>query len=284
MNQSVSSSSTEENAPVFDIALPYTGGGASITRLKRSERDFKWSGPAPVIQVKGKELFLAPGLTLVSGRTGIGKTLMIQALVRASDGLLAYINLLEPFNNADEVNANPVAYDLREAIELAAVSIAMGHVPVIDSLRILTYTASGATGKRGINMGMFGYLTALNNALAQAGASMVAVINPLLDEQEDYDAFISNCRSSVVSVIEVTSTARFVVSRRPNRDKLENFSYDPSLNSEIPRSPLLQPSGSISASANFPRSQSNSATRNRVNQLGANSTGEMVKGKVDFLN
>lgn len=286
MTTSASSSNTEEaQLPSFDIGLPYVDAGSNIKKIKTSDRAFRYTGTPPVIQVKGKELFLAPGLTLVSGPTGVGKTLVVQALIRASEGKLTYINLLEPFNNVDEIDANPVAYSLQEAIELAAMSVAMGLVPVIDSLRILTYTSSGATGKRGINMGMFGYLTALNNVLAQAGASMMAVINPLLDEKEDYDAFISNCRSSVVSVIEVTSNARFVVSRRPNRDRLENFSIDPKYDADIPMSPLkdIVP-GVISASGNFPRSPSTAATRSSIRQLGANSTGQMVKGEIDFLN
>lgn len=151
-----------------------------------------------------RNLLLPRGLTLLLGRTGRGKTLMMKHMVKLDDRL-TYVNVLEPFGSEEDIDQLETYYDLDDGIARGVELAYLGYVPILDSLRILTYISTGAQGKGGVNKGMFGYFTALNNCLARKYLSMVAAINPLLEDDESFEAFLKDAESSAAAIILATS-------------------------------------------------------------------------------
>lgn len=265
----------------YEVGLPYPEGAKIRFLPTESGRPrFKREGTIIELSASGRVLTLNPGLHLAVARTGIGKTSLLKQLCALEPDTFQYINLLEPFNDETERVQQIVTYDLEEAIKTCDILVAGGVVPVLDSLRVLVYTSTGATGKRGVNMSMFIYLSALSNALARAGGAMIAAINPLIDEADDYEFFLDNCRSAVAGVMEVKTKSSLEYTGRPDRKKTQNFSFKFSPNAAEAALPGL----AINANASDRPSDLARAMRPRLSELASPSVGKMIKGIVSTLN
>lgn len=152
-----------------------------------------------------RDVLLPPGLHVVMGATGAGKSSLIKFLDSATEGRLKRVNVLEPFDEMSELkDVTDIALDLGEAMAMAAAYSTKGVIPMIDSFRALVHSSTGGNaGKSGVNMAIFPDLTRFNNLLALQGVSMLAAINPL-SEKEQYEEFKRNVESSVVGLFEVT--------------------------------------------------------------------------------
>lgn len=157
------------------------------------------------IPANSRDVLLPPGLHVVMGSTGAGKSSLIKFFDSATDGRLKRINVLEPFDLLEELeDVSSIALDLSEAMAMAGAEALSGQIPMIDSFRALVHTSAGGNaGKSGVNMAIFPDLTRFNNLLALQGITMLAAINPL-SEREQYDEFKKNVESSVVGLFEVT--------------------------------------------------------------------------------
>lgn len=207
-----------------------------------------------VVDMGTWSLVLQPGLTIVTGTTGKGKTTFVtevQKRFTAMSGECYLIKIDEPvegsttdhrllqttmLNNSDFYSTNNVAQpsspgqsaetlvtDIDEALALATAAGAFTNnsMMIIDSLRGVLFETSGPAGSKGIVMPFFSKLTRISNALAAAGVSVIATVNPMDDDVDFVRAFNMKLSASVAAYIEVTGIAEddlsIRISERPDR-------------------------------------------------------------------
>lgn len=161
---------------------------------------------------------IVPGLLMVTGSTGLGKTqATIDLVEKLVDQLsVGWITLNEPALLSDAVNtAADVARILFQQEELP-------DVIVIDSFRLLQFSVAGTTRSGGVSSGLFEMLTELNNAAEQQGILLIGLFNPLASDADTAARFDSEIESSVQTVLKLTSrTTATVVSRATGRKRVD---------------------------------------------------------------
>lgn len=194
--------------------------------------------PLPMVDTSGRQLpSLPPGLTVIVGATGVGKTTMVRALqaAYAAQGgavRIAPAVVVEPVP-ADTAPETPLFLDVDSALAWA-VGIQTRDsavLPVLDSLRAPLFETSGAAGPKGIIMPFFTKLTRVSMTLAAHGRTVVATLNPMDESPEFVKEFLQKLSASVPAMIRVDQSDGSALrvtgsySRRPARQPVM-FSLD----------------------------------------------------------
>lgn len=169
---------------------------------------------------QGATAVLPLGVTVVLGKSGSGKTRltfnrMLGERLRAHGTDMRYYRVFEPQGGValDEdrfgVFAREFDFEAAFAQQLADDLLSdETRVLIVDSLRYLFYSSSsGATGKGGVNMGLFADLTALDVVASRLGKAIVVVVNPLTDDPDAF-SFYEEAAIGAVSGVLVCETPR----------------------------------------------------------------------------
>lgn len=162
-------------------------------------------------------VMLPPGLTVITGGTGSGKSTFVRALRDSMVGIVDVRRLLvvEPHDDGDEI-VNVPSYMSADSALVAAV---IGEyslqtkgkrrdIPalyVLDSLRAPLFETSGSAGSKGISMPFFAQLTRVSNCLAKAGISVMATINPMDDDTAYVASFNRKLSASLPALIQINA-------------------------------------------------------------------------------
>lgn len=172
---------------------------------------------------------LPPGVTIIIGRSGSGKTkLALERMTEMNDSVV-YARHGEPLDrrfveklssSADRDGIMLLPFEVDVATTIARFLFQDGSdVLIIDSLRYLFYAGGGATGKGGVNMTLFADISYLDVVANLRGKSLVVIINPLTDDDASYKAIVEAAKGSVSALIDVQSTTSFrYTSRYDERD------------------------------------------------------------------
>jgi energy-coupling factor transporter ATP-binding protein EcfA2 len=201
----------------------------------------------PII-VDGMKEFpaLPPGLIVVSGDTGAGKSTFIKALARQMP--LARLLAVEPHDTGEELAILPTFSSVDGAL-VAAVNASYNDPSTlfsIDSLRAPLFETEGAAGARGVIMPFFTQLTRVSNSLALAGISIVATVNPMNDDKDYVVEFMKKLSAAVPATILLNGMTRSsgldrftgTLSMRPNRAPMP-FSFESGVRSVIDHGDLI---------------------------------------------
>lgn len=187
------------------------------------------------IKVRGLDGYpsLPPGLTIVSGPTAVGKSTFVRALTQVMP--LRRLLAVEPHDTGVELETLPTFSSIDSALVYAigAAYSAPDDLYAIDSLRATLFETMGAAGSKGMSMQFFTQITRVSNALAMAGISLMATVNPMDEDPEYVKQFMSKLSASVPATILLESVERLgnggasftgSVQMRPNRTKM-GFTY-----------------------------------------------------------
>lgn len=172
---------------------------------------------------------LPPGVTMIIGKSGSGKTKLALERMTALNKNVSYVRYGEPLDRRfvqqltqakDMSRVDLLSFEVDVAAEIADFLFNENKdVLIIDSLRYLFYAGGGATGKGGVNMTLFADISFLDNVANLRGKSLVVIINPLTDDDASYRSIVEAAKGSVSALIDVQSTTsiRFT-SRYEERD------------------------------------------------------------------
>lgn len=203
----------------------------SLTKdLEPISRRLRWPEEPKVAKARSKQIslpfaasglngpvMLPPGLTVVTGSTGSGKSTFVRVLREAMAGVVDVRRLLvvEPHDDGDEI-VNVPSYTNADSALVAAVigeyaqqrSAKKRGLPVLyvlDSLRAPLFETSGSAGSKGISMPFFAQLTRVSNCLAKAGISILATVNPMDDDPAYVSSFNRKLSASLPALIQINS-------------------------------------------------------------------------------
>lgn len=178
---------------------------------------------------KNQTIHLPPGITGVLGRSGAGKSKLALGAINALNPRCAYVRYGEPLDkffvalmdmDPAEARAELLFFEADLAARIASFLFNdTEDVLLIDSLRYWVFASGGSTGKGGVNMSMFTELSFLDIVANLRGKSIVALINPLADDDVGYKFMLDVAKGSFSAVIDVQSpvSVRFS-SRYDDRD------------------------------------------------------------------
>lgn len=175
------------------------------------------------------KLQLPPGVTIIIGRSGSGKTKLALERMTALNENVIYARHGEPLdqrfvkslmNEPEKSGIMLLPFEVDVANAIAGFLFQDGSdVMIVDSLRYLFYAGGGATGKGGVNMTLFADISYLDVVANQRGKSLVVIINPLTDDDASYKSIIEAAKGSVSALIDVTSVTNIrYTSRYEERD------------------------------------------------------------------
>lgn len=156
----------------------------------------------PLMVGRRSEVVLHPGLFIISGATGVGKSRLLRALAGRVNGVR--LNVVEPYDTVEEINTLPDFQSVDEALVYAVRALKPGTLPMIDSLRSMLYELKGAAGPKGVVAVFFSVLTRVSNALAQSGFTVIATVNPMVSDPDYVTEFHQKLSSSVPGYVWLT--------------------------------------------------------------------------------
>lgn len=168
---------------------------------------------------KLKTLGLEPGMFVILGGTGSGKSTLVQELMNENQGEKKLVIHAEPLSHPaidPQYDKDPVYTSAAEYLlaEFAKFLFSDEDILFIDSFREFNYMSGGGTGKGGTNMGLFAELTKLSNLAAQFGKHVIGVHNPLAVDPEIERFLLSNMESSMPGVIHLPEVGKAKVVMR----------------------------------------------------------------------
>lgn len=168
-----------------------------------------------------KQLTLSPGAGCVLGRPGSGKTLFADTLSRRNPGRAATIRFREP-----EVDS--LLYERTLVRELWALLNSAAELIFVDSLRTTFYVSGGATGKGGVNMGIFPLLTAFDILAKHHGKVLLFALNPMTTDDDAITFYLEAAKGSVSHTLYATQPKALTISTRAAMTR-DDFSqkYEP---------------------------------------------------------
>lgn len=195
--------------------------GALIDRNQRYELD----GTGRV------HVTLPVGVTVVLGKAGSGKTRfafdhLFMATAARDQSSVRFIKFFEPGDSRvihESVRASFVEHHFEHQLAASLVDnlLADGReLTIVDSLRYLFYSSgSGATGKGGVNMGLFMDLTLLDILFSEFNKRLVVLVNPLTDDEDAFAFYREAAVGSVSAVMtmETPTTATYTNRYMPDR-------------------------------------------------------------------
>lgn len=168
------------------------------------------------------------GIVGISGGTEVGKSTFVRALSR----LIKIRRLLavEPHDTPEELTDVPCFSSADGALVEVVRQHYFGQSDVlhaIDSLRAPLFETDGPAGEKGVIMPFFTQLTRVSNALANAGITTIATINPMNENSDFVESFLKKLSAALPTTIlleDYTKQGRTevftgTVSARPNRTK-----------------------------------------------------------------
>lgn len=177
---------------------------------------------AAISLVTGRQaLKLSPGAGCVLGRPGAGKTLFADTLSSLNPGKAVTIRFREP-------ELDSLLYERSLVRELWAQLNSSAEVIFIDSLRTTFYVSGGATGKGGVNMGIFPLLTAFDILGKHHGKVLLFALNPMTTDDDAITFYLEAAKGSVSHTLYATQPKSLTVSSRSmaTRDEFK-MKYEP---------------------------------------------------------
>lgn len=193
---------------------------------------------------QSERIELPLGVTTVLGKAKAGKTyfahhLLFRSAIADDPQSANYIKWFEPSQpeNLREFSARVWEPDFEfQAAEVLAhclLNKTGADLTIIDSFRFRFYGESGgATGKGGVNMGLFMELTHLDRVAAQLGKRLVILINPMTNDDNAFEYYEEACIGAVAAHVslrdvgEARYESRFVKRRASSTLRL-NASLSP---------------------------------------------------------
>lgn len=201
--------------------------------------------PTMPFRVGNAPLVLPPGITVITGPTGVGKSSFLRELARIVEVDLALA--VEPHDDPADI-ADTAYFDSADAALMYLVRRQRAHIladqpapiAVLDSLRQAVFETTGAAGEKGMVMKFFTILTRVSTSLARNGISVLVTVNPLQTDPDALKAFIDRLKSSVPAVLELSSSDRSSggvsfrghVSARPDR-QARSFDFNGATASKV---------------------------------------------------
>lgn len=149
--------------------------------------------PGAVWANKSVSNFVMPsGLCLLVGRGGVGKTPLAHALASYAVEEYGVVRVGEPFAGYTGDNA-------AAAHALAECALRYGDV-VLDSIKDLLSSASGAAMKSGLSRGALAGLSTWSTVACELGSTVYVPVNASVDDQEVVDMLIEMARSNATMV------------------------------------------------------------------------------------
>lgn len=199
------------------LAFDQSGQLASNTRRFDID-ELRWEAVerlsiAPITLDTGRgELTLSVGAGVLFGKPDSGKTLFATTLNNLNENVKV-LRYREPEADSMLYEADLV-FALRDAMAIP------GTVIIVDSIRTVFYdTGSGATGKGGVNMGIFPLLTAYDILARQAGCVVLFALNPMTTDDDAIEFYLEAARGSVAHTIHATAPLSVRVSSRTKGDR-----------------------------------------------------------------
>lgn len=189
------------NPVPFDIEHLRFGGGAPT------------NGGAVTLDLGNKEkLTLDPGAGVILGKPDSGKSLFANTLAQRNPDLVRVIRFREP--EADSLlSERAFVLHFEEALRQDR------PVIFVDSLRTTFYTTSGATGKGGVNMGIFALLTAYDILARKCGKVVIFALNPMSTDDVAIDYYLEAARGSVSCTLYAAAPKLLRISSRSNKKR-----------------------------------------------------------------
>lgn len=154
----------------------------------------------------GRKWLLRPGVTVVFGLPGAGKTSLLQALA------VKFIDLGVPFSwvsfGEPESETFGSITDLAYLIETDMRSKGtVVPVVMVDSIKSLVYRSTGAAGARGVSSTMGEDISVLHVQARKAGLALILVVNPASSSKEVIETLVSQFKAGAGAVVDVQSIA-----------------------------------------------------------------------------
>lgn len=168
-----------------------------------------------------KQLKLSSGAGVVLGRARSGKTLLADTLRKRNPGDVTVLRYREPEHDS-------LLYEASLVEHLYAALNSSANVIFIDSLRTTFYVSGGATGKGGVNMGIFALLTAYDILARRLGKVILFALNPMTTDDDAISFYLEASRGSVTHTLHAVEPTVMIVSSRSftSRDDAR-MKYDP---------------------------------------------------------
>jgi hypothetical protein len=152
-------------------------------------------------------LKLGPGAAVVLGKPYSGKTLFADTLHKRNPTDVVVLRFREPEIDSMLFERNLVA-KFYKALKSSASCI------FIDSLRTTFYVSGGATGKGGVNMGIYGLLTAFDILAKHHDKVVMFSLNPMTTDEDAIQFYLEAAKGSVAHTIHATAPKLLNVSSR----------------------------------------------------------------------
>lgn len=155
------------------------------------------------LQLKELPEPIPPGMTIVVGEAGTGKSRFMGALARASSGVL--ISYGEPTAESDRPHLPLLCHRLGEGF-------GRSDTVLLDSLKSFLITASGNLGAGGLSKEVLSLIDDLAAASSKAGYHLIASVNPF--DVTDVDRFVLSYAATSTALIRLASADATHVSGR----------------------------------------------------------------------
>lgn len=175
-----------------------------------------------VLNLGPAKLHLDPGCGIILGKADSGKSLFADTIGRLNQDEVRVLRFREP--EADSLISErafiAAFYDVLTDTD--------SRVIIVDSLRTVFYSASGTTGKGGVNMGIFERVTAYDVLARRLGKLVLFALNPMSSDADAIDFYLEAARGSVSHTFHATAPLSFRLSSRTGRDRgWKTMNYDP---------------------------------------------------------
>lgn len=163
--------------------------------------------PTMTFETGRADLVFTPGAGCVLGKPSSGKTLLADTLAARNPGRAVTVRFREP-----EVDS--LLYERSFVRELWSHLNSSAELIFIDSLRTTFYIAGGATGKGGVNMGIFPLLTAFDILGKHHGKVLLFALNPMTTDDDAINFYLEAAKGSVSHTLYATQPKNLQISSR----------------------------------------------------------------------
>lgn len=166
-------------------------------------------------------LELDPGAMIVLGVADSGKTLLSRTLEQRNPRAVQVLRFREP-------ESDSLLYEEELLRQFRLALLGPERFIYIDSLRTVFYAAGGATGKGGVNMGIFELLTAYDLVARATGKVIAFALNPMTNDAQALEFYLEAAKGSVSHTVHATAPKQFRLSTRSSKTRAwADRSYDP---------------------------------------------------------